>query len=146
MKNDILNDALQLWIATCILADPTLNWSVFYNPTLPPTTLHPLASTSNESRIPVDHLDDFETFNMICNQVRAAVEKRAAKIGKALMTKVEDHMLKKGSAGRLSTFLATLILLNCAERMSWLFSTWDNNHSTHRVSIGYTFVGWSRFS
>ncbi|KAL1954470.1 hypothetical protein VTO42DRAFT_1146 [Malbranchea cinnamomea] len=130
--DDLLSDALQLWVATRLLVDPTLSWNIFYNPTLPPTTLHPLSTTSNEARTRIDRLNGFESFDLIRSQVRGAVEKRAAKIGKVLMNKVEERMLKRGSAGHFNTFLVTLILLNCAERMSWLFHTWDNDQSSHR--------------
>jgi hypothetical protein len=138
----LLNDALELWVATCILVDPLLTWKIFYNPTLPPTTLHPLSAISSDSRIPIGNLNDFESFHLICSQLRGAVEKRAAKIGKTLMNKVEERMLKRGSAGHFGTFLATLILLNCAERMSWLFHTWDSNHNSHKVgsSHGHVFI------
>lgn len=130
----MLNAALELWITTSILVDPLLNWTLYLNPTLPPTILQPLTTNTNESRIPVNTTSDVESYSLISAQLRSAAEKRAAKVSKMMLGKYEQRLLQRQRAGGFRTFLATLILLNCVERMSWLFRSWNCDNYIQRVS------------
>lgn len=129
----MLNAALELWITTSILVDPLLNWITYLNPTLPPTILQPLTTNTNESRIPINNSSDVESYSLISAQLRSAAEKRAARVSKTMLSKYEQRLLQRQRAGGFRTFLATLILLNCVERMSWLFRSWNCDNYIQRV-------------
>ncbi|EZF32588.1 hypothetical protein H109_02814 [Trichophyton interdigitale MR816] len=124
--------ALELWVATAILVDPFLKWTVYMNPTLPPLANRPLTSTTNDSRIPIHSMNQLESYSLICTQLRSAVEKRAARVCRVLLGKFEQRLLQKQRVGSFRTFLATIILLNCVERMEWLFRSWECEHYIQR--------------
>ncbi|EFR00400.1 hypothetical protein MGYG_03404 [Nannizzia gypsea CBS 118893] len=131
-EDDMLEAALELWVATAILVDPFLKWTVYMNPTLPPLANRPLTSTTNESRIPIHSMNQLESYSLICTQLRSAVEKRAARVCRVLLSKFEQRLLQKQRLGSFRTFLATIILLNCVERMEWLFRSWECEHYIQR--------------
>ncbi|KAI1970402.1 hypothetical protein LOZ51_006774 [Ophidiomyces ophidiicola] len=124
-QDDLLEGVLELWATTSVLVGPLLPWKIFLNPTLPPTAIQPLSSSSSEWRIPIRKEDGPESYSLICSQLCGAVEKRAAKISRAVLNKIEQRLLQRQREGNFRTFLASLILLNCVERMSWLFHTWQ---------------------
>ncbi|WEW61625.1 hypothetical protein PRK78_007116 [Emydomyces testavorans] len=131
-QDDLLEGVMELWVATSILVGPLLPWRVFLNPTLPPAAPQALTSSSNGWRIPISGGDDLESYSLICSQLRAAAEKRAAKISKVVLNRIEQRLLQKQKEGNFRTFLASLILLNCVERMSWLFYSWENSEYASR--------------
>ncbi|KAF3483241.1 uncharacterized protein GIQ15_02565 [Arthroderma uncinatum] len=131
-EDEMLNAAVELWVATAILVDPFLKWTVYMNPTLPTMTKRPLTSTSNESRIPINGMNQLESYSLLCTQLRSAVEKRAARVCRILLGKFEQRLLQKQRVGSFRTFLATIILLNCGERMEWLFRSWECEHYIQR--------------
>ncbi|KAK2742591.1 hypothetical protein FQN57_005217 [Myotisia sp. PD_48] len=124
-QDEMLTAALELWVATAILVDPFLTWTIYFNPTLPPLGPQPLTTSSNEARIPINRVNEVESYSLICAQLRSAVEKRATKVCKSLLGKYEQRLLQKQHSGNFRTFLATIILLNCVERMEWLFHSWE---------------------
>lgn len=128
----MLAGVLDLWVATSIIVSPRLPWRVFLNPTLPPA-LHPLTSSSNGWRIPITGGDEHESYSLICSQLRAAVEKRASKISRNILNRIEQRLLQKQKEGNFRTYLASLLLLNCVERMSWLFHSWETGEYAIRV-------------
>ncbi|GBF67010.1 hypothetical protein TMEN_9733 [Trichophyton mentagrophytes] len=132
LDDDMLDAALELWVATAILVDPFLKWTVYMNPTLPPLANRPLTSTTNDSRIPIHSMNQLESYSLICTQLRSAVEKRAARVCRVLLGKFEQRLLQKQRVGSFRTFLATIILLNCVERMEWLFRSWECEHYIQR--------------
>lgn len=134
-SQDILLDrVLELWLATHVLVDVELQWRTFSNPTLPPTSINTLAPSSDEGRLPIDVSTNPETYALLCCQLRAAAEKRASQLSKAVMNDLERRLLQRQHSGWFETFLAALILLNCVERTCWLFRTWDNENYVQRVS------------
>ncbi|TPX20463.1 hypothetical protein DIZ76_016352 [Coccidioides immitis] len=131
-QDELLAGVLDLWVATSIIVGPLVPWRVFFNPTLPPATLQPLTSSSNGWHIPITGGDGIESYSLICSQLRAAAEKRAAKTSKAVLNRIEQRLLQRQKEGNFRTFLASLILLNCVERMSWLFYSWEHGEYATR--------------
>ncbi|EEP78566.1 predicted protein [Uncinocarpus reesii 1704] len=132
-QDELLTGVLDLWVATSILVGPLLPWKLFLNPTLPPASLHSLTSSSNGWRISIGEGGEFESYALICGQLKAAVEKRAAKTSKAVLNRIEQRLLQKQRDGNFQTFLASVILLNCVERMSWLFYSWEHGEYSNKV-------------
>ncbi|ODH40554.1 hypothetical protein ACO22_01591 [Paracoccidioides brasiliensis] len=125
--DSLLAGVLDLWIATRILVDTELNWKIYLNPTLPPSSTQPLSSTSTESCTVIDETVSPHSYNLICAQMRAATERFAGRISKVVLGKIEQRLLQKQSSGHFQTFLAAIILMNSVERMTWLFKNWDSS-------------------
>ncbi|KAJ5135807.1 uncharacterized protein N7515_005085 [Penicillium bovifimosum] len=132
-KNDpLLERVLELWVATHILVDTELTWKTYYNPTLPPNSLHPLSQPSDEGRLPIEEVTDPESYGLLCSQLRAAMEKRASHLSKAVINDLERRLLQRQKCGWFDTFIVAIILLNCVERTCWLFRSWDNENFSQR--------------
>jgi len=111
-KNDnLLSDIIELWTATVVLSDSNLIWDLFRT------------SDLNYERAPFQR-NDPSYFLIVC-QLRATVEKRASLVCRAAMHHFEQRVLSRHKRSNFETFLAAFILLNCAERMCWLFQTWE---------------------
>ncbi|KAL4874819.1 hypothetical protein BJY04DRAFT_203121 [Aspergillus karnatakaensis] len=131
-KDVLLERVLELWVATHILVDAELHWKTFSNPTLPPASLHSLAQTTDDGRIPIDEITNAESYALLCGQLRSATEKRAASLSKSVMNDLERRLLQRQQSGWFETFLVSLILLNCVERTCWLFRSWDDENFAQR--------------
>ncbi|KAA8652075.1 hypothetical protein EYZ11_005554 [Aspergillus tanneri] len=131
-KDVLLERVLELWVATHILSDSELSWKIFYNPTLPPTSMNSLAQPSDDGRMPIDQMSSAESYALLCCQLRAATEKRASQLSKSVMNDLERRLLQRQQSGWFETFLVSIILLNCVERTCWLFRSWDNEAFSQR--------------
>ena len=134
IQDPLLERSLELWVATHILVDSELSWKTYYNPTLPPTSLHNLGQSSDEGRMPIDEMTNPEAHLLLCTQLRAATEKRAAQLSKLVMNDLERRLLQRQKTGWFETFLVSVILLNCVERSCWLFYSWEDETFAQRVS------------
>lgn len=96
--------------------------------------MHTLAQPSDDGRVPIDEVTNPECYALLSGQLRAAAEKRAWQLSKSVMNDLERRLLQRQQSGWFETFLVALILLNCVERMCWLFRSWDNEAFSQRVS------------
>lgn len=136
-KDSLLERAVDLWVATHILVDNELSWKTFCNPTLPPTSMQSLSQPSDEGRLPIDEVSDPESYALLCSQLRAAMEKRAMQLSKSVINDLERRLVQRVKDGFFEIFLIAIILLNCVERISWLFQSWDNETFAQRVSLNF---------
>lgn len=144
----LLTRVLELWTATHILVDIEMRWKTFSNPTLPPssspTSSHsPLPSCSAEyddKRTPIDDSTNPQSYALLCSQLRSAAEKRAAQLSKGVMNDLERRLLQRQHSGWFETFLVAMVLLNCVERVSWLFWTWEDQQYYSKVRDAFIFV------
>ncbi|KAJ5489280.1 hypothetical protein N7539_004170 [Penicillium diatomitis] len=125
-KDSLLERVVDLWVATHILVDNDLTWKTYCNPTLPSTSMHPLSQASDEGRLPIEEVNDPESYALLCSQLRAATEKRAMQLSKSVLVDLERRLLQRQKKGWFELFLAAVIVLNCVERITWLFRSWDN--------------------
>ncbi|EPS32224.1 hypothetical protein PDE_07184 [Penicillium oxalicum 114-2] len=131
-KDSLLERVVDLWVATHILVDNDLSWKTYCNPTLPPTSMHSLSQASDEGRLPIEEVNDPESYALLCSQLRAATEKRAMQLSKSVFNDLERRLLQRQKTGWFETFLVAIILLNCVERICWLFRSWDNENFAQR--------------
>lgn len=137
---------LELWTATHILVDIEMRWKTFSNPERPPssspTSVHPpLPSGSadlSDNRTPIDDSTNPRSYALLCSQLRSAAEKRAAQLSKGVMNDLERRLLQRQHSGWFETFLVAMVLLNCVERASWLFWTWEDEQYYSKVSDANT--------
>lgn len=131
-KSDLLLQRVcDLWTATNMLTDTLLRWQInianaaIVNPH-PKENADPHMSLSgNIKSTAITETNDPYSFALILSQLRAAVEKFAGSHSKLIMNDIEKRLLQRQNSGRFETFLGSLIFLNCAERLCWLFLTWD---------------------
>ncbi|KAJ5767085.1 uncharacterized protein N7511_004701 [Penicillium nucicola] len=149
-KDILLERVLELWVATHILVDTELTWKTYYNPTLPPNSLHSLSQPSDEGRLPIEEVSDPESYGLLCSQLRSAMEKRAMALSKFVINDLERRLLQRQKCGWFDTFITAIILLNCVERTCWLFRSWDNENFSGRWPLDkrppYYFNQSDRFS
>lgn len=113
-----------------------MQWKIFSNKDIHQSSADPLESDPRKS---INDATDSESYALICGQLRAATEKRAAHLSKLVMNDLERRLLQRQQSGWFETFLVAIILLNCVERATWLFHSWDNDHFAGRVSC-YIFL------
>lgn len=82
----------------------------------------------------IDDKTDGISYKLLCIQLKAAAEKRAAQISKSLLNELERRLLQRAQSGWFETYLAAICLLNCVERSTWLFQSWDFEEYRVRVS------------
>ncbi|KAK8251828.1 hypothetical protein IWZ00DRAFT_252463 [Phyllosticta capitalensis] len=131
-KEGLLTKVLELWIATRILSEPHLKFQLFFNHMQPPfkdpVIMNPqeLESMPPSSRFQIDPSTHPESYKLIDAQILGALEKRAAALSKYVMNDLERRLLQRQQANPFETFLVSMILLACVERMCWLFKRWEN--------------------
>ncbi|KAG9249314.1 hypothetical protein BJ878DRAFT_547289 [Calycina marina] len=116
--DSLLARVLELWSIVHILVDHELKWI--------------LTEKSDHSTPPgqgqlIDQNDGDNTYAVMCLQLSAAAEKKAAVMCKHLLSDLERQMCdrpKKGSPTHFELYIITMILLNCVEKTTWLFRCW----------------------
>lgn len=138
-KDDlVLFKTLELWTATTILSDIGRPWKLAACPGVAPEPLNtallptPPADAAQHDRVRLDEQTTPFSASLITSQLRAAVEKRAGVVCKQVMNELERRLLQRQQSSHFETFLVALILLNCAERVCWLFRTWDDESRLHQ--------------
>jgi len=135
---DLLCRILELWICTRIIAGPD-RFHVYYNleqlSSFSPTVVQPSDKEPNKvgsQRKPiVDGSDAQDSYKAITGQLLAATERCAASTSKFVMNELERRLLQRQQANPFDTFLVSVILLACVERMCWLFQTYEADTSTN---------------
>lgn len=124
-NNDgLLRDAVSLWASTSILTDPHRVW---YITSLPRTAEKP-DETAQETIPPMQITPESDplSYRLITGQLNELIEKRADSLCKSVMHDFEKRLIQrqKSQQQQFETFLTALILMNCLEKLSWLFNTW----------------------
>lgn len=130
-----------LWKATSVLVDNDPRWKLSMNFVVPGLS-SPTGVPLSDENLQIDvATNKSETYDLICSQLRAAAEKRGAQLSKSVMNDLERRLLRRWQDSWFETFLVAIILLNCVERMCWLYRTWDNGQWDSKVrSQGILFV------
>jgi len=135
-QDPLLLDALELWISTQMLVAQDCPWHLTLAQTLSSAspTSSPVAPSSDHQDI--TSADSPITYNLIMQQLRSYVEKRCTRHARTLTNELERRLLQRqqGVNSHFETFLATIILLNCMERMCWLFNSWIKQTDVHDVA------------
>lgn len=122
-KDDaLLSLVLELWSVVHILVDHELSWTISerVNPDAP----------AGQGPI-IDRNANRSTYDLLCLQLNAAAEKKAALICKKVMSDLEKRLMQR-VPNAFETFLVGIILLNCVERSTWLFKSWEQESFNSR--------------
>lgn len=115
-QDSLLTRVLELWAMVHILVDHELRWTISLKTSD--------VESGQGTELPTDH-NGAGTYNLICLQLNAAVEKKAAQICKDVLNELERRLLARSSSTSFATFLVALIFLNCMEKSTWLFESWE---------------------
>lgn len=126
-EDTLLKRALELWGTVHILVDHELKWSISERSPLVEETM---TTTPIESQT--------TTYQLLCMQLAAAVEKKAAQTSKAVLNDLERRLLQRTSTSSFETFLVAIILLNCVEKSTWLFKSWEQDYLKARWPLDKT--------
>lgn len=122
---------MRLWSATALLVEwNRATWTLHYDNCPDPE------ERQHSARASVLELEeDSQSFQVIQAQVYDAIERHCAKLVKAVMAEIERRLVARRQCSRFTSFLASIIFLNCVERMSLLFRGFDADRAG---SVGTT--------
>lgn len=116
-QDSLLTRVLELWAMVHILIDHEVRWTISIRTDTDVEGGHGI-------QIPNDPSGN-SSYNLICLQLNAAAEKKAAQICKEVLNELERRLLARSSATPFATFLIAIIFLNCIEKSTWLFESWE---------------------
>ncbi|KAK2630445.1 hypothetical protein QTJ16_001265 [Diplocarpon rosae] len=106
----LLTKTLEFWSIVQILVDHEPRWSI-------------------SERVNVDAQAgqgpavSLSSYDLIVSQLNAAAEKKASKMCADVLVRLERLLLQKISSFEI--FLISIIILNCVEKSTWLFKSWE---------------------
>lgn len=133
-QDALLARVQDLWKATKVLVDDEPRWKLTAHLAVQGTSSAADVPLS-EHNVQIDEATHSEAYDLVCSQLRAAAEKRGAQLSKTVMNDLERRLLRRWQDSWFETFLVAIILLNCVERMCWLYRTWDDSQWHSKVQI-----------
>ncbi|KAF2094490.1 hypothetical protein NA57DRAFT_80296 [Rhizodiscina lignyota] len=127
-KTTFVIRVIELWICTNMLCgswplslsvDPTR--SVVSEPLTGDAVINP--NLENGIAYPLTPKSHAKAYELIIAQILGATEKRAAIVAKNVMNELERRLLQRQQAQSFETFLVSVVLLACVERMCELYKT-----------------------
>ena len=128
LQNQLLKNVVELWIQTRLLASSDKHvLQLLYDPTRTPRHLPDSVNRAIDDEPPkVRSIPETSpSYRVIKAQLTAATESRFSKLSKTVMNELERRLLQRQQVSRFATFLSAVILLNCVERMTGLYRTFD---------------------
>lgn len=115
-QDPLLTKALDLWATVHMLVDHELKWFIQEKSSF---------DTGTGQGAPIQ---EDVTYQLLCLQLNAAVEKKAMVISRTVLSDLEKRVFGKFITEPFETFLAVLILLNCIEKSAWLYQSWEQDY------------------
>lgn len=112
--------ALELWVCTEMLACKPTGLQAFLHPSLPSSSAaaeHFDSTGGARTTIAVDIV--------IYLQLRRVAERRADDLFKSIMVELEKSLIQRKQSDNFETFIGTILLLRCVEKMCYLFRSFD---------------------
>ena len=133
IKDSLLSQVFTLWILTMLLVDNTGRWQIYKRASV---TEEELATSmpNSEGLTAINQINDRESFSAIQVELHAIIEKVASAKSKKILAELERRLLQKAQCQGFGNFILGVILMNCSERMCWLFQTWESNQHSFQVS------------
>jgi len=117
-QDSLLGKVLTLWAFVNIIVDHELHW----------TLSERIEATFQDGQGPaIEQNAGNGTYALLCLQLSAAAEKKAAQMCKDVLNNIEQRLLARTSKSSFETFLVAIILLNCFEKSTWLFESWGED-------------------
>lgn len=105
----ILSHVLRLWNTIILLLEPEQSWRLAVG------------------ALQIDPVSHPESFSAMTSQLRSLIERHTTELAKNVITEVERRLVRnqREADQQFQTFLIIWILLNCIERMCWIFQKWE---------------------
>ncbi|KAL9115497.1 MAG: hypothetical protein Q9227_000818 [Pyrenula ochraceoflavens] len=134
-NDSLLNHVTELWTATGLLVrtiDLSLKWQMTWQ--IPSEAVKSVSwSFDRTSRSDQDRI--------VIYQLLSSLEKRADQLSGAVTNELEHLLLRRKNQRPLTTIATSIILLNCVERMSWLYQAWAaGEHSSEQWPLSQSEV------
>lgn len=125
IQDQLLRNVIELWAETSVLArihhdDVKLKYYLTGQPNAQSKSTavgadNAASPPSNRSRV------------LILAQVLSAVETRSSALSKTVMNELERRLLQRKQVSRFATSISSILLLNCIERMTGLYRSFEPN-------------------
>lgn len=125
----LLSRTLELWSVVHILVDHEISWRL---------SGKMMVDAQNFQVFTVDQSCPNSVYGIICSQLSAAAEIKASSICKIVLNELERRLFQRSAAETFETFLAVLITLNCFEKSTWLFKSWEHESFKYRWPLEKT--------
>ncbi|KAK4508452.1 hypothetical protein PRZ48_002190 [Zasmidium cellare] len=125
IANELLKDTVELWVATYILTlrSPSEIEAIYNSAEAPSDEATPSQWTGQQdtqyTSLPPN------SRSLIFAQLLASTESRCLTLAKSVMNELERRLLQRSQVSGFATVIASTVLLNCIERMSGLYRTFD---------------------
>ncbi|CAL3965190.1 unnamed protein product [Diplocarpon coronariae] len=106
----LLTKTLEFWSIVQILVDHEPRWNISER-------VHVDAQAGQGPAVTLS------SYDLIVSQLNAAAEKKASKMCADVLVRLERLLLQKVSSFEI--FLISIIILNCVEKSTWLFKSWE---------------------
>lgn len=116
-EDKILSDIIELWTATSLMIDHDLKAEFTIDSGQPGV----------HKQISEDH--DDSAYAAMVKQFKAVIENRTSFLSKPTMRRFEECCGHRNKSKSFKVFLTAFIMLNCAERICWLFRRWESGVS-----------------
>lgn len=131
----LLTKIIHLWAATNMLVSKEKSWSISYNPRDSPVVDHITVVDENTDqgkasvKCPegerIHFAPDSPDYDVMHAQLQDAAERYCQKQAKSVLNEIERRLLQRQQSSTWLTFLGAVILLNCVERMTALYYSFD---------------------
>ncbi|KHJ35539.1 putative zn 2cys6 transcription factor protein [Erysiphe necator] len=125
----LLARTLELWTIVHILVDHEISWRIAEKMT---------SNKHGYQDLIIDQSCSNGVYGLICSQLSAAAETKASGLCKIVLNELERRLLQRSAAESFETFLAVLITLNCFEKSTWLFKSWEHESFKYRWPLDKT--------
>ncbi|KAH7383663.1 hypothetical protein BKA64DRAFT_164406 [Cadophora sp. MPI-SDFR-AT-0126] len=115
VDDPLLGQALELWSVVQMLVDHNPRWTISER-----VNIDAQAGQGPTVNVP--------SYDLLVSQLNAAAEKKASTLCKEVLSVLERRLLARSASSKFDTFLIALIVLNCVEKSTWLFKSWEQDH------------------
>ncbi|TID21691.1 hypothetical protein E6O75_ATG05086 [Venturia nashicola] len=123
--------ALELWVCTEMLACKPTELQAFLHQSLPSSSAaaeHFESTGGTRTAVAVDVI--------VYLQLRRVTQRRADDLFKSIMVELEKSLIQRKQSDNFETFIGTVLLLRCVEKMCYLYRSFDSvlkAPSSHRI-------------
>jgi hypothetical protein len=136
-KDALLKNAVELWMLTTMLADPTTLWKIAIPQNLPRGSFR-FSPDEAAAGSTMDEQTDQQSFSLIYSQLQSSLERLLTKLSTHVLHKFERRLMRPASLNHFETFLMAIILINCVERHSWIFHSWTDESNADKWPLDHS--------
>lgn len=131
LQEQLIRNVVELWILTTVLAVPEKCpiHMQYRHDTTPSTEAEPVEWTESQAEAGLAQCVSDRSRRLVTGQILAALENRCSRLSKIVMNELERRLLQRQQINRFATFISTVVLLNCVERMTGFYKSLDSDEA-----------------